>query len=648
MQGQSYVLFLRYNGINDDAPHSGESATKNDGDYFIITGSKLLFASQATISDWQHDWVSSFNKTSKGQKFIVYSNGVSTSPNDINVFAYEDSTQVVVRKISTSPTTTKGYTNVNMLSDKIVMQKLLNVGQDIIYNSAEGRNLLATGETYIIESNKPITMQYGALYQNERDGGGYVPSSNGSSSGDLFYFAVPYQSANEQEIRIVSWSDSNNIQLDRYVAGAWVNVSSFTGINKLKPVDWVGRTSGQTYATVFRVRCTAGKKVSVFEANWMETGATTTSDMATMASSENGTSSGREFVVYMPPPSSQQNMTDPFTGRKLSQNTHAYVYAKDSTVITVKDDNTNGSELSRTYTIGAGRYADVNLTMAEWKSIYNGTGTTSGPERPYLHIQATSPVAVMAANTNDNWMMYFGSSLPQSFKQSTLGTTTTAIPGDSVYVISTPIINGGARITEATIIITVGDGGIPIQSQLIDSTASTVTNGTIDVNPGIGSTITFPSVSTLDSSSRYSINTKIVMTALGTDNKLVWNNDVVSVETSISGNINGTFQQSSGTYAITNKTSNTSRYQFTKITTGAIVTDSINSWNSCWSDVDGDYYPDLLVCNYDANKPNYFYRNNTDGTFNRQNKGNLTDAKPVSTLSGVFTPDFALGSSCQT
>src|SRR6201986_749023 len=27
MQGQSYVLFIRNNGINDDAPHSGESAT---------------------------------------------------------------------------------------------------------------------------------------------------------------------------------------------------------------------------------------------------------------------------------------------------------------------------------------------------------------------------------------------------------------------------------------------------------------------------------------------------------------------------------------------------------------------------------------------------------------------------------------------
>jgi len=47
--------------------------------------------------------------------------------------------------------------------------------------------VLQTGETYLIESSKPITVQYGALYVNERDGGGYVPSSNGSSAGELFY-----------------------------------------------------------------------------------------------------------------------------------------------------------------------------------------------------------------------------------------------------------------------------------------------------------------------------------------------------------------------------------------------------------------------------------------------------------------------------
>ena len=636
MQGQSYVLFIRNNGVNDDAPHAGETASKNDGDYFIITGTKLLFASQATLSDWQHDWVSSFNKTSKGQKFIIYSNGTSSSPNDINVFPYEDSTQVVVRKISTAPTLTQGYTNVNMLSDKIVMQKMLNVGQDIIYGSAEGRNLLTSGETYMIESNKPITIQYGALYQNERDGGGYVPSSNGSSSGDLFYFAVPYQAANEQEIRIVSWSDSNNIQLDRFSGGAWINVSSFPGVNKLKPVDWVGRTLGQTFATVFRVRCTAGKKVSVFEANWMETGSTATSDMATMASSENGTSSGKEFVVYMPPPSSQQNMLDPFTGLKLTQNTHAYIYAKDSTVITVKDDNTNGAKLSRTYSIAAGRYADVNLTIANWKSIYNGTGTTSGPERPYLHIQSTNPVSVMVANTNDNWMMYFGSSLSQSFKQYSIGSSTSSKPGDSVYVVSTPVINGGAAITDVSIQITIGEGGVPMQSSLIDSTNHTIVNGVILTNPGKGTIITFPTITTLDSSSRYGLSTKIAMTALGTDGKLISNNDIVSIETTISGNINGTYQQSSSTFAITNNAANTSKYQFTKILAGTIVTDSINSWNSSWADIDGDYYPDLLVCNYDKGKANYYYKNNANGTFTRATKGNLTDAKLVSTLSGLF------------
>ena len=34
----------------------------------------------------------------------------------------------------------------------------------------------------MIEANKSVSVQYGALYQNERDGGAYVPSSNGSSS----------------------------------------------------------------------------------------------------------------------------------------------------------------------------------------------------------------------------------------------------------------------------------------------------------------------------------------------------------------------------------------------------------------------------------------------------------------------------------
>ncbi len=637
MQGQSYVLFIRNNGVNDDAPHSGESATKNDGDYFIITSDKLVFASQATSSDWQHDWVSSFNKSSKGQKFIVYSNATSSSANDINVFAYEDSTEVVVRKISTVPLLGQGYTNVNLASDQIVLQQWLNVGQDLIYSNSGGRNILQSGCTYMIESNKPVTVQYGALYQNERDGGGYVPSSNGSSSGDLFYFAVPYQASNEQEVRIVSWDDGNTVYLERYNAGTWVSVTTFTGVDRFKPVQWVGATAGQTFATVFRVRCTEGKRVSVFEANWLETGSPATSDIATMVSSENGTSSGNDFVVYMPPPSNQNNMTNPFTGLKLSQSTHAYVYASDSTVVTVTDCYTAGVDLNRTYTIPAGRYADVNLTMSQWQSIYNGTGSVAGgAERPYLFMHATKPVSVMVANTNDNWLMYFGSSLPQSYRQTSVGSASVAQPGDTVTVTTSVEIGGGSTVTGVNVSTTVTEGATPVSSVFTDATSGTSVSGTMTVTDGEGTTISYSGISSLDSSHNYALTTSIVMNAIGTDETAITNYDIVSVETAISGTVNGSYQQSSSSVGIANRSANTSNYHFSQVTTGAIVTDAVNSWNSCWTDINGDYYPDLLSCSYNNSQPNYMYQNNGNGTFTRVYKGDITAAKTVSSISGVF------------
>ncbi|QGW26965.1 hypothetical protein [Phnomibacter ginsenosidimutans] len=73
MAGQSYVLYIRDNGINDDARYASGGVLKWDGDYYIVKSDKLLFASQSTNSDWQHDWVPSTDKKSIGQKFIIYS-----------------------------------------------------------------------------------------------------------------------------------------------------------------------------------------------------------------------------------------------------------------------------------------------------------------------------------------------------------------------------------------------------------------------------------------------------------------------------------------------------------------------------------------------------------------------------------------------
>jgi hypothetical protein len=94
MAGQSYILYIKDNGVDDD------KTGKHDGDYFIITSSNLVFASQSTDSDWQHDWAPATNKTSKGQRFIVYSPKTSYSNRDLNLYAFEDSTTITIRLVN--------------------------------------------------------------------------------------------------------------------------------------------------------------------------------------------------------------------------------------------------------------------------------------------------------------------------------------------------------------------------------------------------------------------------------------------------------------------------------------------------------------------------------------------------------------------
>jgi hypothetical protein len=279
MAGQSYILYIKDNGINDDASSASTGIYRHDGDYFIITSNKIVYASQSTDSDWQHDFVPATNKSSLGNEFIVYAPKISSSKRDLNVFAYSDSTTVTISRISTAATTTTGYTQVDRSSTQVVAQRMLMRGQDIIHYFTDGRNVMNTGETYLVEANRPVSLQYGALFGNERDGGGYVPSSNGSSTGDLFYFAVPYQALGEQEIPVISWDAGNNVTLERYNNGNLVSMTSWT-IDRLKAKEWVGKSNGNvSYPTVFRVTCTPGKRVSVFEANWLETGNPGTSDI---------------------------------------------------------------------------------------------------------------------------------------------------------------------------------------------------------------------------------------------------------------------------------------------------------------------------------------------------------------------------------
>ncbi|WP_041932415.1 FG-GAP-like repeat-containing protein [Cytophaga hutchinsonii] len=626
MAGQSYILYIRDNGINDDNPSASNGIKKQDGDYFIITANNLILASQSTDSDWQHDWVPSISGTGLGTKFIIYAPKISSSQRDVNVMAYEDSTMITIRRISNTPTTTSGTTNVDMFTSTVVAQRLINKGQDIIYYSKEGRDLLVSGHTYVIESNKPVTTQYGALFGNERDGGGYVPSSNGSCSGDLFYFTVPYQVTTEQEIRIVSWSDNNAVILERYVNGTWINVKNFNPLNYMKSGEWIGKTNGQTYATVFRVSCSPGKKVSVFEANWMETGSVGTSDIATMASAENGKASGKKFLVYMAPPGYEQNVLDPFTNKKLTQNTHAYLFANsnEATVVTVKDAYTNGTHFSKTFTIAAGRYADCSLTLTEWKNIYNGTGTTAaGAERPYLIIESTEEVAVMVTNFNDNWMMYFGSSQVKGFSQTGSTSTPKTIPGNEVQITNNLIIE--SNTTNASVEIVVGSGLIPVSSQLINTTTSSSITGTITTTND-NSSITFATIPVMNTTDTYVIHTTVIPALVYNDGNSIPDMTVLSVETVLTGTVNGETQQSISSTGITDNSANTSNFIFSKMTTGILSTDKTTSWTSNWVDADGDGDDDLFVTENTKAIQNILYINNGNRTFTKRNSGIFTSS----------------------
>lgn len=610
--GQSYVLYIKDNGINDDARYASGGVLKWDGDYFIVKSNKLVYASQSTNSDWQHDWVPSVDKSSIGQKFIVYAPMITSSNRDINVFAYQNNTVIDFYKISTQPKTNTGFTDVNSENAVKVFSKTINVGQDLIYSSTEGRDVMISGETYMLIANKPVTMQYGALFGNERDGGGYVPTSNGSSSGELMYFAVPYQAAGEQEIRIVSWDNANAVKLDRFVNGNWVTVKNFT-LDRLTAGDWVGKTNGNvSYPTVFRITCSAGKRVSVFEGNWFETGSPGTSDMATMVSSESGTTAGKSFLTYIAPPGNETNVTNPLTGIKYGDSfSHLYLFSKTGATVTVKDALTNGTKFSKTFTIAPEKYADCAISLNEWKAFYNGTGTASGPERPYLVVTSNNDIAVMNSNFNDNWMCYTGSSLGHSFTQISSVSDDTLIPTEQATVISQ--VKTGGEVTSPSVEVIVQEGLKVVESKMINPNQSQTQGVVTELNDK--TKVEYNNLPTLQPNSTYQIETKVVATVGANNGELVGSTLNSTVETVITGKVNGETQQSTIANSVSVQTTNTSKLIFSRLESPLFDSFTTNSWTISWVDINNDGYDDLYVTDMGLTAPNLIFMNNKTGGF---------------------------------
>lgn len=448
-KGQSYVGYIKDGAINDDA------GGKADGDYFLVNTNKPALVSMSTNSDWQHDFVPSDNGTMRGRLFYVYSPPTGYTNRDINVFAYEDSTLVQVYDITVTASTSTGVTTVNTASQTQIVSTILNTKEDLINIKTSGRDILVPGRTYLIMASKPVTMQYGSLWGNARDGGGFVPGIKGSSVDSLFYFAIPADNNGEQELRMVSFNNNVTLNLDYLNGTTWSSLGTYN-LNALKNADWVA-PSNKKY-NLFRAY-TLGGKVSLFEANWLETGTGSgTADMYSFTSSENGYGAGKNFVIYLGPPGLENNCLDPFSNKKFGQISdggqfsHVFLSAYyPGTSVRVQDANT-GTLIDTTITIAAGRYFDFKVGLAKWNLM------KAGGVKPYLRFTATQPIVAAFANWNDNWMCYATSVLAAAMTVNTNTTQTTLHNNDTVSITSSCTNRSGSTMTNTKTEVKIPDG----------------------------------------------------------------------------------------------------------------------------------------------------------------------------------------------
>lgn len=400
-------------------------------------------------------------------------------------------------------------------------------------------------------------------------------------------------------------------------------------VNSYNFAEWIGQENGNVnYPTTFRITCSPGKKVSVFEGDWIETGGDWSSDISTMISSNSGTCSGTKFLTYMPPPSYEQNVRNPFTGKLFNDIlTHVYLYAdKDTAHITVTDAYTGGKKLKRTYTIAPNRYADCYLNVTDYDNIYNGSGTNSGPARPYLLIQSDNNISAMISNFNDNWMMYFGSAQTQSFKMGCTSTKNYTNTGDTFTVVSQVAFNTNSTVNDVELEVHAESGLKLVSSEFTDLDHKNTIKGTINKAEDI-TTVMYKNIPNLDPKGHYIVTNKAQTGITYNDGTVIPKNCVLNIETMVSGYADGCKQQAVGSEGIAIN-GNTSGMMFSAFPATTFDGDSTDSWTCSAVDINNDGYDDLFFSENNLKGTNLLYINNRSGGFYKQIKGSI--AKDIS------------------
>jgi len=444
-KGESIVIYLKMGAVND------EIGGKADGDYFIVDASLPVSVMIASDSDWEHDWAPATSGTLRGSEFFLYAQYTGSTNRDIDVFAYEDGTHVEIYDVTsgTPVVATTGVARVAPRSGAPILSADLDEGEDLNRRYGLGKDIFLPGHVYQVVSTKDVTALFGALdsvstVNQARDGAGFVPGRSGHAIDSDFYFAIPHNigTPGEQELRIVAASVSANVTLDGWstATNTWVRIKTWS-LAPFGHADYVGGTYELYHLT------STGGNVTVYEANWMETGQATTSDDADFAPGFFNPDGSETFVVYVGPPGAETLTTQAGTF------SHVYLFSlAGESAVWVRDADTNGALFNQTVAIPARGYADVKLTPAQWSAM----NVPASGKRPYLRIDSKGPIAVNMSNWNDNIMAFATSVTPLNPKvevvpppPATVGSTV-AMGGSITNQGSTSITAVETRVTVPT------------------------------------------------------------------------------------------------------------------------------------------------------------------------------------------------------
>lgn len=393
-RGESILVRIKDGDVNDDA------GGKWDGDRFIIDSDLPVTVMLQTRSDWQHDWVPAEGRTMRGNEFFVH--GVTNSW-DIDVVAYEDNTNVEIYEVTTAAKQDSGVTQVE-LPGRLLVRQTLNRGEDLFkHKSGAGNDVSRAGHTYHILTSKPSTVAYGSLNRRARDGGGYVPSENGTTMGTHFYLPAIAEAwaPHEKELRIVAGDSSSDVNVRGWnESEGWYEIAQ-EQLNAYGHLDYTGRSSWDLRRAEF-LEVTGTEPLNVFFANWLETGAVGTSDVFTYVSaldSVGASDVGREFVAYIGPPGREERVAG--VGASFS---HLFAAGfRAGTEVAVVDVDTDGDIIDRTVMIeNVDDVVDIRISVDE----YNQLNRPNDGVRPYLRVIASEPISLAMNNWNDNWLAF--------------------------------------------------------------------------------------------------------------------------------------------------------------------------------------------------------------------------------------------------